>query len=155
MVRRVITANDSQGLSYFASDESMDEMRLWETGGTDPLGASPDGAPLLLLPSTAPGIEPPPGGSRCAHVMIPPWAEMQPMFEAGQIAGHDSRGFHRTATIDYIMLIDGPLELILDRGQTVLAAGDLVVQRNTLHSWRNATAAPVRMWAVMVKIEAP
>jgi hypothetical protein len=153
MVRRVVTANGLNGRSYFAADETIRDTALWLTGGADPLGASPDGAPAVLLPSTAPHIEPPPGGSRCVQSAIPPWAVMQPMFESGRIPGHDAGGFHRTMTVDYIILIDGPLTLILDDGETTLHAGDLVVQRNTLHSWRNDGPEPVRFWAAMIKLD--
>lgn len=45
---------------------------------------------------------------------------------------------HRTPTLDYIVVIQGLLELILDSGETrLLHPGDTVVQRGTMHAWRN------------------
>jgi quercetin dioxygenase-like cupin family protein len=47
---------------------------------------------------------------------------------------------HRTATLDYGVIIDGATELVLDSGETKsLAKGDVFVQRGTAHSWRNVT----------------
>lgn len=46
--------------------------------------------------------------------------------------------FHRTASIDFAVLISGELELLLDSGESrLLKPGDHVVQRGTRHAWRN------------------
>src|ERR1700756_4297043 len=87
-----------------------------------------DGVPVL--PSTAPTIEPPAGGSKVTRVQMAPWAEMEELMARGNYPGIDADGFHRTATIDYIMLVSGEVDLILDEGRTTVRAGDLVVQRN-------------------------
>lgn len=45
---------------------------------------------------------------------------------------------HRTQSLDYAAVIEGSVELHLDSGErTVLARGDVVVQRSTVHSWKN------------------
>ena len=47
---------------------------------------------------------------------------------------------HRTATLDYGVIIDGTTELILDSGEKKsMAKGDVFVQRGTAHAWRNTT----------------
>ena len=71
------------------------------------------------------------------------------------IPGLDADGFHRTATIDYIMIVDGEVDLVLDQARTTVRAGDLVVQRNTNHAWHNNTDRPVDFWGVMVSVAAP
>ena len=46
--------------------------------------------------------------------------------------------FHRTNSLDYGIVLQGQLELELDDGnKTLLHAGDIVVQRGTIHLWRN------------------
>ena len=46
--------------------------------------------------------------------------------------------FHRTNSIDYGVVLSGQVELELDDGaKCLLSAGDIVVQRGTLHLWRN------------------
>jgi quercetin dioxygenase-like cupin family protein len=47
---------------------------------------------------------------------------------------------HRTATLDYGVVINGTTELVLDSGEKkVLKQGDVFVQRGTAHAWRNLT----------------
>ena len=62
----------------------------------------------------------------------------------------DAEGFHRTPTIDYVVVLDGPVELVLDDDSVVVQPGDCVVQRGTNHAWRNHGDTPVRLLAVMV-----
>jgi quercetin dioxygenase-like cupin family protein len=67
----------------------------------------------------------PPNGTSCTIIEVPP-GSVVPM--------------HRTATLDYGVIIDGATELVLDSGETKsLAKGDVFVQRGTAHSWRNVT----------------
>jgi hypothetical protein len=148
MVRRIVTGNDAEGRSYFVSDEIVTEMYVWQSlEAPAQLG---EGVPVL--PSTAPGIEPPRGGSKVTRVQMEPWAQMKERLAKGDIPGIDPEGFHRTTTIDYIMLVSGEVDLILDEGRTTVHAGDLVVQRNTNHAWHNMGETPVDFWGVMVSI---
>jgi quercetin dioxygenase-like cupin family protein len=84
-----------------------------------------------------------------------PWKIMKPELERGEIPGLDADGFHRTATVDYIMLVSGEVTLVLEEGETTVRAGDLVVQRNTVHAWHNRTDEPVVFWGVMASVAPP
>jgi quercetin dioxygenase-like cupin family protein len=84
-------------------------------------------------------------------VEIQPWKVMKPILEKG-IPGLDANGFHRTATVDYIMVVSGEVKLLLDEGDTIVRAGDLVVQRNTNHAWHNLGDGPADLWGVMVSM---
>jgi len=42
---------------------------------------------------------------------------------------------HKTATVDYIIVIKGEIWAIMDKGETLLRPGDVLVQRGTNHSW--------------------
>lgn len=67
----------------------------------------------------------PPTGTSCTIIEAPP-GSVVPM--------------HRTATLDYGVVIDGTTELVLDSGQKkLLKKGDVFVQRGTAHAWRNMT----------------
>ena len=45
---------------------------------------------------------------------------------------------HRTQTLDYAIVISGEVELLLDSGEKrICKAGDCVVQRATMHAWKN------------------
>jgi quercetin dioxygenase-like cupin family protein len=63
--------------------------------------------------------------------------------------------FHRTNSIDYGIVLSGEVELELDDGATsTIGAGDIVIQRGTIHLWRNKSADTVCR-IVFVLIEAP
>jgi quercetin dioxygenase-like cupin family protein len=65
----------------------------------------------------------PPGGSAAAIVSLAPGAE-SPM--------------HRTVTMDWAVILEGEVELVLDGGETRrLRVGDSVVMRGTMHQWVN------------------
>src|SRR6476660_362284 len=52
---------------------------------------------------------------------------------------------HRTETIDYGVVLSGEIVLVLDDSETVLRAGDVVVQRGTDHRWENRSAEVTRV----------
>jgi mannose-6-phosphate isomerase-like protein (cupin superfamily) len=51
---------------------------------------------------------------------------------------------HRTRTLDYVVVIEGELVLILDEREVILRPGDVVVQRGTDHAWENRSGAMAR-----------
>ena len=51
---------------------------------------------------------------------------------------------HRTRSLDYVVIIEGELVLILDDSEVTLKAGDVVVQRGTDHAWENRSDAVAR-----------
>ena len=63
------------------------------------------------------------------------------------IAPGNTEFMHRTISVDYVICVQGELELVLDSGETrVVRAGDIVIQRATMHSWRN----PGKEWARVI-----
>jgi uncharacterized cupin superfamily protein len=52
---------------------------------------------------------------------------------------------HRTRTLDYAVVIEGEVVLILDDGETVLGPGSVVVQRGTDHAWENRSDEVTKM----------
>jgi uncharacterized cupin superfamily protein len=59
--------------------------------------------------------------------------------------GGERTVMHRTRTLDYAVVIEGEVVLILDDGETVLGPGSVVVQRGTDHAWENRSDAVTRM----------
>jgi quercetin dioxygenase-like cupin family protein len=63
---------------------------------------------------------------------------------------------HRTESIDYGVVLEGTLELLLDSGETrIMKRGDVCVQRATMHAWKNVTenSGWARMMFVLVASE--
>jgi uncharacterized cupin superfamily protein len=57
---------------------------------------------------------------------------------------------HRTETVDYAVVLEGEITLILDEGDINLKAGDVVIQRGTSHAWSNRSGKPVKMLYVLI-----
>ena len=71
--------------------------------------------------------------------------------------GHPPRhpAIHRTRTIDYVIVLEGEIDLLLDDGEVRLSAGDVVVQRGTNHAWINRGKAVCRLGMVFVDAGEP
>ena len=142
-VRRIITGHNAQGRSYIIKDDRITTgpfPSLYKATGDMPLGPAPAGEPQKILPTDAPQLEPSLGGSSFTFVTLPPTPRGA------------KPGWHRTMTLDYNILLGGELVLMVDEGETLLHPGDVVIQRNTLHAWRNDTKSPVYWVAVLVPI---
>ena len=57
---------------------------------------------------------------------------------------------HRTQTVDYGIVLDGEVVLVLDDSETVLRAGDVVVQRGTSHRWENRSGTTARVAFILI-----
>jgi quercetin dioxygenase-like cupin family protein len=61
---------------------------------------------------------------------------------------------HRTLTIDYVFVLSGEVTMLMDIPPEVkLKAGDVVIQRNTMHSWRVDGTTPVSLLASLVRVD--
>jgi uncharacterized cupin superfamily protein len=57
---------------------------------------------------------------------------------------------HITDTIDYAIVLQGELVAIMDEGETVMRAGDILIQRGTNHAWANRSDAVARIAFILV-----
>jgi quercetin dioxygenase-like cupin family protein len=57
---------------------------------------------------------------------------------------------HRTATIDYQVVLKGEIVMLLDDSEVKLTAGDVVVQRGTNHAWVNKSSESCFLVAVQI-----
>jgi quercetin dioxygenase-like cupin family protein len=143
-VRRIVTGHNAQGRSYIIQDDRVTNgtfPNMYKATAAQPLGPGPAGEPQGIMATTSQQLEPALGGSILNFVTLPPTpAGAKP-------------GWHRTMTLDYNILLGGDLVLMVDEGETLLHPGDVVIQRNTMHAWRNDTKAPVYWVAVLVPIQ--
>ncbi|GAM86958.1 hypothetical protein ANO11243_049790 [Dothideomycetidae sp. 11243] len=57
---------------------------------------------------------------------------------------------HRTVSLDYGVVLEGEVELVLDSGEVrLMRRGDIAIQRGTNHAWRNASKTE---WARMLYV---
>ena len=167
-IRRVLTGHDSDGKSIIMTDgiapnvlemESMPGLALtdlWETNGAP---ASNEGNADAAERKVH--LEPPKNGTILRIVEFPPDSQWRQSADARKAfnsigAGHASDRhsadpmMHKTATVDYIVVLKGEIWAIMDRGETLLKAGDILVQRGTNHSWSVRTNEPCVVAAVLV-----
>jgi mannose-6-phosphate isomerase-like protein (cupin superfamily) len=149
-IRRVVTGTDESGRSFVASDAAPSSVagfdELWQSAGGDPLASAPSaGGPPARL-------EPAPGGSSWRVFDLPPDEVVAAYLASQNVPEVEASGFHRTDTLDYVMILDGEVTLELDRGAVTLGPGDCVVQRATRHAWRNRSGRPVKMAVVMIRL---
>lgn len=143
-IRRVVTA-EVDGRSRVLLDGQAPHTwcdEIWVAAPAQPLGADPG------LESRV--TEAPAGTTLFRMVSLPPDAVMRAALAERATEGVDADGFHRTRTIDYVYVLDGPVELVLDDEAVVLQPGDCVVQRETNHAWRNHNDHPIRLLVTMV-----
>ena len=174
-IRRVVTGHDEQGRAIIQEDGAVPRVQriggphgplffeVWNTTATPAPIDRDSGEP------PEPGIQlaPPPGGTRIRVLEIPPEdasiAKLTPeearahfaevgAAEAASHAGAASRHvfMHRTETIDYGIVLEGELTLIVDVGETVVRAGDIVIQRGTNHGWANRSGRPCRIAFILI-----
>nr|GAT47299.1 predicted protein [Mycena chlorophos] len=84
------------------------------------------------------------------HPEVPP-ALNASSFRCWDFAPGDVTPAHRTQSLDYGIVMKGSVVLELDNGErTTLNEGDTVVQRGTMHTWRNETSEWCKMYFVMI-----
>ncbi len=172
-VRRVVTGHDGGGRAVVVSDgpapvhgnplrPGQRSHEIWKTSDMPiPIGRDePD-------PVTGKRqLHPPPQGTMFRISEVPPESDAirnmtpQQAREAFRASGAESastwgRGgrhplMHRTETVDYAVVLEGEITLILDEGEVNLKAGDVVIQRGTSHAWSNRSGKVTRMLYVLI-----
>lgn len=174
-VRRVVTGHNSSGQAIIQEDGAVPRVQriggetgpmfyeVWNTRAMpvpiDAASGEPDEDGIILAP--------PKNGTRIRVLDIPPddpsLAQITPEearkhFEeigAGDAASHQGEGsrhahMHRTETIDYGIVLEGEIVLIMDEGEVTVRAGDVVVQRGTNHGWANRTDENCRIAFILI-----
>jgi quercetin dioxygenase-like cupin family protein len=141
-VRRIVTGTNDEGKSIILMDadatnhkELMPGVRLtdiWttESAPADNTGNEDMGERDFLFP--------PQSGTMFRYMEIDP--------------GHgvDAPQWHATDTVDYIVIVKGEIYCLLDEGDMLLKAGDLLVQRGVNHAWVNRSSETCVIAGAMV-----
>jgi len=135
-IRRVVTGHNEAGLAVVALAETVKGDAVTQVWGTAELPSNNKDDWAYGTSQPGPTV---PGGSALRIVDILP--------------GYRS-AMHRTQTIDYVLILEGELDMELDGGQWVhLQAGDVVVQRGTNHAWENKSGRVCRLASVLIAAE--
>jgi hypothetical protein len=172
-VRRVVTGHNAAGKSVFIADGASPHVfsrrpgsaivtELWRTHTTpaDNRGDKDTIDDAFRLP-------PPKSGSVLRIIEYPPDKERIAALAADHAMADDGSGrsqaldrsnprhlgFHKTASIDYAIVLEGEIHALMDEGEVLLKAGDVLIQRGTNHAWSNRTDAPCTVAFVLIDAE--
>lgn len=173
-IRRVVTGHDAGGNAIVLEDGYAPAVRtnpnrpghisvdLWKTSASPVVlkAEEPD-------PTAGPKVlHPPRNGTVFRISEVPPETEAtrhttpeqaRAAFEAMGAGGASTFGqnqrhpfMHRTETVDYAVVLEGEIVLVLDAEEIHLRAGDVVIQRGTNHAWANRSGKAAKMLYVLV-----
>ncbi|HEU4352443.1 MAG TPA: cupin domain-containing protein [Burkholderiales bacterium] len=169
-IRRIVTGDDAKGNSRIVEDAPASAVRnvlarpgyravnVWRTE------QSPAKINAADTTRNHQGILPPRNGTILRIIDFPPEpkddAELRRQLDStfGGIykdAAHDRRpgkhpGMHRTETVDYAIVLEGEIWAVMDEGETLMRAGDVLIQRGTNHAWANRSESTARIAFVLI-----
>ena len=155
-IRRVVTGHDAQGRAVCIADGHATNVlqrpnrpgvtltNLWQSSRTP---TEYDGATETVAGPFV--LHPPKGGAVFRIVEFEPedpevlktldgkaaFAEMGAAHAIVENARHPF--MHRTDSVDYAVVLQGEITMLLDESEVHLKAGDVVIQRGTNHAWSN------------------
>ena len=170
--RRIVTGHDAQGNAIIQKDGPPPRTariggehgpmfyEVWNTLETPARIDRASGEP----PEQGIQLSPPKNGTRIRVLDIPAEGDWVESMSADEIKAHfaevgaadapsvGSRHalMHRTETIDYGIVLEGEITLVMDIGETVVRAGDIVIQRGTNHGWANRSGQNCRIAFVLI-----
>jgi len=138
-VRRIITGHDANGKAIAKIDEVVSNVREGRPGAMAHAIWTTEGFPVNNDTQEDAGARPVqttlPGGTIFRVIEFKP--------------GVQARN-HRTDSIDYIVCMAGEIDMDLDGTTVHLKAGDVLVQRGTIHNWNNRGTEPCVVAFVLV-----
>jgi quercetin dioxygenase-like cupin family protein len=169
-IRRLVTGHDASGKSIFLTDGTATRTLevpavpglvvtdLWETT-TAPADNSGDkdavDRPVHLEPVST--------GTICRVVEFPPDKSWQGKGDSVSKAAFEAMGaghakdahssnpmMHKTASVDYAIVLEGEIWAVMDDGERRMSAGDVLIQRGTNHAWSNRTDKPALVAFILV-----
>lgn len=167
-IRRVVTGHNGRGQSVFIMDGpsphvfgqgtgSVVVTELWETRGCP--ADNRGNADAIDRPFRLP---PPGNGSAFRIIEYPPDKQRLPALARERQSAHYAStrsaqpgavrhpGFHKTDTVDYVIVLSGEIHALMDEGEVLLKPGDVLIQRGTSHAWSNRTDEPAYLAFVLI-----
>ena len=138
-IRRVVTGHDAQGRAKVEIDEIAKNVISNRPGASSCVVWSTKGFPV-----DNDGFSDPTGVTKTT-------VDNGTVFRIVHYAPGVTPRNHRTDSIDYAVVISGAIEMELDDGVVAkLKAGDVLVQRGTIHNWVNRGTEPCVIAFVLI-----
>lgn len=173
--RRIVTGHNAEGKAVILEEGPPPRVQriggdigpmfyeVWNTTATPapitPNGREPHEEKIVLAP--------PANGTRIRVLDIPPDGnnldDLSPEERIAHFAeigagdavangGASERHahMHKTETVDYGIVLDGEIVLIMDEGETLCKTGDIIIQRGTNHGWANRSDRDCRIAFILI-----
>lgn len=169
--RRIVTGHDAQGKAVALFDDAVPAKQrtpgangmtlLWTTSEFPvDVDGSADRARAQV------GVPPPANGTIFRIVDFAPMTASTSPIDHHQILrsmgidpatqGHARHAnTHRTKTIDYAIVLEGEIDMLLDDSEVHVKAGDVLVQQGTNHAWVNNGTKPCRIAFILIDAKMP
>lgn len=142
-IRRVVTGHDGNNVAKVLIDSAATNWKSGQPGQVSTMLWCTDSAPCKMpvgetvedMGARVIGTAPPANGTRFAVIDFPP---------------DNKPTMHRTETIDYVIVIEGEIEMDMDDSSVKLKQGDIMIQRGTNHAWANRSGKRARVAFVLI-----
>lgn len=171
-VRRIVTGHDAEGKAIVTHDGPAPSVHtnpkrvgfyltdLWHTDAMPvPVDNASDTTSRPLQ------LEPPKNGTVVRIIEFGPegeWLQKLAQDDAKDVFGAMGTNkastyqlgthplMHRTETVDYAVVLEGEIYLVLDKEERLMKQGDFLVERGTNHAWSNRSGKPCKMLFVLI-----
>jgi quercetin dioxygenase-like cupin family protein len=138
-VRRVVTSHDRNGKAVVAIDEISKDVVSFRPGATIANIWSSEGFPVDNMSE-----------KDTAKEITATTRDNGTVFRVIEYAPGVAPRNHRTDSIDYAVVLSGQIDMELDDHRVTLKAGDVLVQRGTIHNWVNCYDVPCVIAFVLI-----
>jgi quercetin dioxygenase-like cupin family protein len=139
-VRRVVTGHDAEGKAIVLYDGVSPPRPSMRPGTENTVVWTTQGFPVDNT-----GDED--GGRRETGTTLSGGT----VFRVLRLEPNNAQRVHRTDSIDYAIVMSGEIDMELETGEeTHLKAGDVIVQRGTIHNWINRGTEPCQIAFVLI-----
>lgn len=140
--RRVVTGHDDDGRAVVKIDEIGKNLASSRPGATAAVVWTTEGFPVDNTGEEDAGLR------RTGTTL-----DNGTVFRILELAPGVTPRNHRTDSIDYAVVMSGEVDMELDDTSVHLKAGDVLVQRGTIHNWVNRGTVPCVIAFVLIAAE--
>ena len=141
-VRRIVTGHDQSGRAKILIDETVGNIREGRPGAHVAGIWTTEGFPVSND-----------GHDDAAGRKVGTTLDNGTVFRVVSFAPGVAARNHRTNSIDYAVVISGEIDMEIDDDSVHLKAGDVLVQRGTIHNWVNKGSTACVVAFVLIAAE--
>jgi len=138
-VRRIVTGHDAKGRAVVKIDEVSKNITSNRPGASASVVWTTESFPVNNTGDADEGLR-----------KVGTTLQNGTVFRVIEFAPGVAPRNHRTDSIDYAVVISGEIDMELDDSVVHLKAGDVLVQRGTIHNWVNRGSQPCVMAFVLI-----